>query len=89
MRWLTIFLSIKDGNHDENSWKTAEPAGRFQRVTPTDTCYAIAQTEGLQYDGTKVLYSWDIKWRSAEKSYDDRRVIEFGIPLCALCVLCG
>ena len=41
---------------------------------------AGAQTEGLQYDGTKVLYSWDIKWRSAVKSYDDRWVTEFSIP---------
>jgi hypothetical protein len=41
---------------------------------------AGAQTEGLQYEGTKVLYSWDIKWRSAVKSYDDRWVSEFSIP---------
>jgi len=136
-----------DGILDEESWKTAEPAGKFQRVTPTDTGYAIAQTEvrlaydglnlylsaicrdptpgkrpveslrrdynfmrndnfmlfldtyndqtngfafgisaagaqteGLQYDGTKVLYSWDIKWRSAVMSYDDKWVIELSIP---------
>ncbi len=136
-----------DGILEENSWTTAERTGKFQRVTPTDTGYAIAQTEarltydelnlylgiicydptpgkrpveslrrdynfmrndnfmlfldtyndqtngfafgisaagaqteGLQYDGTKVLYSWDIKWRSAVKSYDDRWVIEFSIP---------
>ena len=136
-----------DGILDEESWKAAEPTGKFQRVTPTDTGWAIAQTEvrltyddlnlymsaicrdptpgkrpveslrrdytfmrndnfmlfldtyndqtngfafgitpegvqteGLQYDGTKVLYSWDIKWRSAVMSYDDRWVIEFSIP---------
>jgi hypothetical protein len=136
-----------DGILDEGPWMTAERTGKFQRVTPTDTGYAIAQTEvmltydesnfyigiicydptpgkrpveslrrdynfmrndnfmlfldtyndqtngfafgvsaagaqteGLQYDGTKVLYSWDIKWRSAVKSYDDRWVTEFGIP---------
>jgi hypothetical protein len=41
---------------------------------------AGAQTEGLQYEGTKVLYSWDIKWRSAVKEYDDKWVTEFSIP---------
>jgi len=136
-----------DGLLDEEVWETAECTGKFQRVTPTDTGYAIAQTkvrltydelnlylgiichdptpgkrpveslrrdynftrndnfmlfldtyndqtngfafgisaagaqtEGLQYDGTKVLYSWDIKWRSAVTSYDDRWVVEFSIP---------
>lgn len=136
-----------DGNLDEEPWMSAERTGSFQRVTPTDTGFAIAQTEvmltydksnlyvgiichdptrgkrpveslrrdysfmkndnfmlflntyndqtngfafgisaagaqteGLQYDGTKVLYSWDIKWRSAVKSYDDRWVTEFSIP---------
>ena len=136
-----------DGLLDEEVWKSAECTGKFQRVTPTDTGYAIAQTEvrltydelnlylgiichdptpgkrpveslrrdynftrndnfmlfldtyndqtngfafgisaagaqteGLQYDGTKVLYSWDIKWRSAVTSYDDRWVVEFSIP---------
>jgi hypothetical protein len=138
---------IIDGNLDEESWKTAERTGKFQRVTPTDTGYAIAQTEvmltydesnlyvgvichdpvpgkrpveslrrdfsfgkndnfmlfldtyndqtngfafgisaygaqteGLQYDGTKVLYSWDIKWKSAVKSFDDKWVTEFSLP---------
>jgi hypothetical protein len=136
-----------DGVLDEESWKTAERTGKFQRVTPTDTGYAIAQTEvmltydelnfyvgvicydpkpgkrpveslrrdynftkndnfmvfldtyndqtngfafgisaagaqteGLQYDATKVLYSWDIKWTSTIKSFDDRWVAEFSIP---------
>jgi len=41
---------------------------------------AGAQTEGLQYEGSKVDYSWDIKWRSAVKSYDDRWISEFSIP---------
>lgn len=39
-----------------------------------------AQTEGLYSDATKVDYSWDIKWKSAIKSYDDRWVTEFSIP---------
>jgi hypothetical protein len=136
-----------DGILDEDPWKTAERTQQFQRVTPTDTgfakaqtdvmltydksnlyvgiiCYdptpgkrpveslrrdysfmkndnfmlflntyndqtngfafgisaASAQTEGLQYEGTKVDYSWDIKWRSAVKSYDDHWVTEFSIP---------
>jgi hypothetical protein len=136
-----------DGILDEEPWMTAERTGKFQRVTPTDTGFAKAQTEvmltydksniyvgiichdptpgkrpveslrrdynftkndnfmifldtyndqtngfafgisaagaqteGLQYEGTKVLYSWDIKWRSAVKSYDDRWVSEFSIP---------
>ncbi len=136
-----------DGILDEEQWKTAERTQKFQRVTPTDTgyakaqtdvmltydksnlyvgiiCYdptpgkrpveslrrdytfmkndnfmlflntyndqtngfafgisaANAQTEGLQYDATKVDYSWDIKWRSAVKSYDNRWVSEFSIP---------
>jgi len=136
-----------DGILDEEPWMTAERTEKFQRVTPTDTGYAIAQTEvmltydesnlyigiicydptpgkrpveslrrdynfmrndnfmvfidtyndqtngfafgvsaagaqteGLQYDGTKVLYSWDIKWRSAVKSHDNRWVAELSIP---------
>lgn len=140
-----------DGLLDEDVWKTAECTGKFQRVTPTDTGYAIAQTEvrltyddinlylgiicydpapgkrpveslrrdynfqkndnfmvfidtyndqtngfafgisaagaqteGLQYDATRVLYSWDIKWRSAVMSYDDRWVAEFSIPFRSL-----
>jgi len=136
-----------DGILDEEPWKTADHTQKFQRVTPTDTGYAKAQTdvsltydksnlyvgvicwdptpgkrpveslrrdytftkndnfmlflntyndqtngfafglsaagaqtEGLQYDGTKVNYSWDIKWRSKVKSYDDRWVCEISIP---------
>lgn len=140
-----------DGILDENAWKLAEPTGKFQRVTPTDTGYAIAQTlafvtydntslyvgaicydptpgkrpaesmkrdfsfnlndnfmffidtyndqtngfafgitaagsqaDGLQYEGTKVDYNWDIKWRSAVKNYDDRWVVECAIPFRSL-----
>jgi len=136
-----------DGILDEGPWLSAERTRKFQRVTPTDTGFAKAQTEvmltydktnfyvgiichdptpgkrpveslrrdysfmkndnfmlflntyndqtngfafgispagaqteGLQYDGTRVDYSWDIKWKSAVKSYDDRWVSEFSIP---------
>ena len=41
---------------------------------------AGAQTEGLQYEGTKVDYSWDIKWKSEVRSYDDKWVTEVSIP---------
>jgi hypothetical protein len=136
-----------DGILDEEPWMTAERTGKFQRVTPTDTGFAKAQTEvvltydksnlyvgiicwdptpgkrpveslrrdytfmkndnfmlflntyndhtngfafgisaagaqteGLQYDATKVDYSWETKWKSVVKSYDDRWVSEFSIP---------
>jgi hypothetical protein len=136
-----------DGILDEEVWKSADVATHFQRVLPTDTGFAIAQTEvrltydqsnfyvgiicfdptpgkrpveslrrdysftrndnfmlfldtyndqtngfafgisavgaqteGLQYDAVRVNYSWDIKWRSAVKNYDDRWVAEFSIP---------
>ena len=40
-----------DGILDEEPWLTAESTGKFQRVTPTDTGYAIAQTMvRLTYD---------------------------------------
>lgn len=137
-----------DGLLEEETWKIAEKTGKFQRVTPTDTGYAKAQTTvmvahdesniylaaicydptpgkrpvqslrrdftfmgndnfavffdtfndqtngygfyvssaGVQYDhlgyeGSKVNVSWDAKWRSAVKSYDDRWVVELSIPL--------
>jgi hypothetical protein len=137
-----------DGILDEETWKNAERTGKFQRVTPTDTGYAKAQTismvahdesniyiaaicydpmpgkrpvqslrrdfsfmgndsyavffdtfsdqtngfgfyvspSGVQYDhlgyeGNRVNISWDAKWRSAVKSYDDRWVVEMSIPL--------
>ncbi|MBW6502068.1 MAG: carbohydrate binding family 9 domain-containing protein [Bacteroidales bacterium] len=142
---------IIDGILDEAVWGKAERTGVFQRVTPTDTGFAIAQTvvmmtyddlnlylgvicldptpgkrpveslrrdfnfsrndnfmvfldtyndqtngfafgisasgaqtEGLQYEGTRVNYSWDIKWRSSVASYDDRWVIEISIPFRSL-----
>lgn len=140
-----------DGILEEKIWEKAEKTGLFQRVTPTDTGFAVAQTvamiaydemniylgvicldptpgkrpveslrrdfnfsrndnfmvffdtyndqtngfafgisasgaqtEGLQYEGTRVNYSWDIKWHSAVKSYDDRWVIEISIPFRSL-----
>jgi len=140
-----------DGLLDESPWLKAEPTGKFQRVTPTDTGYAIAHTvsyltydntnlyvgaicydpppgkrpvesmkrdfsfnlndnfmffidtyndqtngfafgitasgsqaDGLQSQGISVDYNWDIKWRSAVKSYDDRWVVECAIPFRSL-----
>jgi hypothetical protein len=136
-----------DGVLDEETWLTAERAGKFHRVTPTDTGYAVAQTEvmltydesnlylgiicydptpgkrpvqslrrdfnfssndnfmvfidtyndmtngfafgvseagaqrdGMEANGDNVAYTWDIKWKSAVKSYDDRWTAEFSIP---------
>lgn len=136
-----------DGILDEAAWLKAEKADHFQRVLPTDTGFAIAQTEvrltytrttlymaiicfdptpgkrpveslrrdfnfskndnflvfidtfndqtngfsfgitpagaqwdGMQANGGTVNTNWDIKWRSAVKSYDDRWVAEFAIP---------
>ena len=34
----------------------------------------------MQYEGTKVDYSWDIKWKSEVRSYDDKWVTEVSIP---------
>jgi len=140
-----------DGLLDEDVWKSAERTGQFQRVTPTDTGYAIAQTtvmvtydesnlylaaicydptpgkrpisslrrdfsfmgndnfalfldtyndqtngfgfyvsaagvqyEHLGYGGNKTNSSWDTKWRSSVKSYDDRWVVELSIPFRSL-----
>lgn len=137
-----------DGLLDEGIWKVAEKTGKFQRVTPTDTGFAISQTEvmvacdeaniyiaatcwdktpgkriaqslrrdfgfashdnfavhidtyndytngfafyvstagpqaeGIIADGDRINWSWDAKWLSAVKSYDDRWVIEYSIPL--------
>ncbi|MBN1158693.1 MAG: carbohydrate binding family 9 domain-containing protein [Bacteroidales bacterium] len=136
-----------DGLLDEEIWQVAEKTIQFQRVTPTDTGYAISQTsvmmtydesniyigavcydlfpgkrpvqslrrdftfwgndnfavhidtyndytngfafyispagvqaEGLISDGDRINWSWDIKWRSGIKSYDDRWVVEYSIP---------
>lgn len=140
-----------DGLLDEKIWQIAEKTGKFQRVTPTDTGFAIAQTtvmvaydesnfylaatcydptpgkrpiqslrrdfsfmgndnfalffdtyndqtngfgfyvsaagvqyEHIEFDGNKTNSSWDAKWRSAVKSYDDRWVIELSIPFRSL-----
>jgi hypothetical protein len=136
-----------DGVLDEPVWKSADKASYFQRVLPTDTGYAVAQTEvkvtynestlyvgiicydpspgkrpveslrrdfnfmkndnfivfidtyndqtngfafgvsaagaqwdGIQANGGTVNLDWDIKWRSAVKSYSDRWEAEFAIP---------
>ena len=140
-----------DGILDEPVWLSADKADHFQRVLPTDTGFAIAQTEvkvtytestmyvgiicydptpgkrpveslrrdfsfmkndnfivfidtfndqtngfafgvspaGAQWDGVQanggtVNLDWDIKWRSAVKSYSDRWVAEFAIPFRSL-----
>jgi hypothetical protein len=41
---------------------------------------AGAQWDGSQANGGFVSLDWDIKWKSAVKSYPDRWVAEFGIP---------
>jgi hypothetical protein len=41
---------------------------------------AGAQWDGLMYEGGKVDLSWDNKWTSAVKSYDDKWVFEAAIP---------
>jgi hypothetical protein len=140
-----------DGLLDEDIWQIAEKAGKFQRVTPTDTGFAIAQTEvmvcydetnlyvgavcydptpgkrfvsslrrdfnfnendnfalvldtyndqtngfgfyisaaGVQYDkigynGNMSNTSWNTKWKSDIRSYDDRWVVEIAIPFRSL-----
>ena len=140
-----------DGIFDEEPWMTAEHTGMFQRVTPTDTGYAIAQTEvmvtydqnnfyiaavcydpipgkrpiqslrrdfnfstndnfmffidtyndltngfafgvseagvqrdGIESNGDEVAYTWDTKWKSAVKSYDDRWTTEISVPFRSL-----
>jgi len=45
---------------------------------------AGATWDGLQYNGGTENFNWDIKWRSALKSYDDRWVVEFAIPFRSL-----
>ena len=140
-----------DGVFDEEAWLTAERVGAFHRVTPTDTGYAIAQTEvmvtydqnnlyiaafcydptpgkrpiqslrrdfnfssndnfmffidtyndltngfafgiseagvqrdGIESNGDEVAYTWDTKWKSVVKSYDDRWTTEISIPFHSL-----
>lgn len=41
---------------------------------------AGAQWDGLMYEGGKVDLSWDNKWVSAVKNYDDKWVFEMAIP---------
>ena len=41
---------------------------------------AGAQWDGIMYDGGKVDLSWDNKWRSHVKNYDDRWVFEMAVP---------
>ena len=38
----------------------------------------------FRYQGIRVDYNWDIKWRSAIKSYDDKWVVECAIPFRSL-----
>lgn len=45
---------------------------------------AGAKWDGVQSNGGAVNLDWDIKWRSAIKSYDDRWVAEFAIPFRSL-----
>jgi len=45
---------------------------------------AGAQYDHLIYDGSKLMVSWDTKWKSAVKSYDDMWVIEYSIPFRSL-----
>lgn len=41
---------------------------------------AGAQWDGIMYDGGKVDLSWDNKWRSQVRNYDDRWVFEMAVP---------
>ncbi len=41
---------------------------------------AGAQWDGIMYEGGKVDLSWDNKWISAVKNYDDKYIIEMAIP---------
>jgi hypothetical protein len=41
---------------------------------------AGAQWDGMMYEGGKVDLSWDNKWTSVVKSYDDKWVFEAAIP---------
>jgi hypothetical protein len=42
---------------------------------------AGAQWDGIMYEGGKVDLSWDNKWSSEVKNYDDRWIFEMAIPL--------
>ena len=41
---------------------------------------AGAQWDGVMYDGSKIDLSWDNKWVSSVKNYEDRWVFEASIP---------
>jgi len=41
---------------------------------------AGAQWDGMMYDGGKMALSWDNKWESVVKNYEDRWVFEASIP---------
>jgi hypothetical protein len=41
---------------------------------------AGAQWDGIMYEGGKVDLSWDNKWSSTVKNYDDKWVLEMAIP---------
>ncbi|MDV3307796.1 MAG: carbohydrate binding family 9 domain-containing protein [Cyclobacteriaceae bacterium] len=41
---------------------------------------AGAQWDGIMYEGSKVDLSWDNKWSSEVKGYDDRYIFEMAIP---------
>lgn len=45
---------------------------------------AGVQYDHLGYEGSRTNSSWDAKWKSAVKSYDDRWVIELSIPFRSL-----
>ncbi len=45
---------------------------------------AGAQGEGVINNGNQSSFTWDTKWRSAVKSYDDRWVLEMAIPFRSL-----
>ncbi len=41
---------------------------------------AGAQWDGIMYEGGKVDLSWDNKWTSSVKNYDDRYIFEMAVP---------
>ena len=45
---------------------------------------AGAQCDGVINNGNQSSFTWDIKWKSAVKSYDDRWVAEMAIPFRSL-----
>lgn len=45
---------------------------------------AGAQRDGIESNGDKVVYTWDTKWKSTVKSYDDRWTTEISIPFRSL-----